>query len=83
MKAIRFILAVSALLVVWLVVSVGVGWLIGIVFQPKSEAHFLGFWMDWHALPGLAIGLVMGVRAFRAVAGNTETKSGMGSTNGT
>jgi hypothetical protein len=72
MKVFRFIIAIGALLFVWLVVSVGIGWLVGIVFQPKSEAHFLGFWLDWHALPGLAIGLVMGVRAFRAVAGSTK-----------
>ena len=72
MKVLRFIIAMAALLFVWLVVSVGVGWLVGIVFQPKSEAHFLGFWLDWHALPGLAIGLVMGVRAFRAIAGSTK-----------
>ena len=57
MKVLRFILATTALLFVWLIVSVGVGWLIGIIFQPKSEAHFLVFWLDWHALPGLAIGL--------------------------
>lgn len=70
MKILRFIIAVAALFFVWLVVAVGVGWIIGIVFQPKSEAHFLAFWLDWHALPGLAIGLIMGVRAFRAIAGN-------------
>ena len=65
-------MAMTALLVVWLVVCVGVGWIIGIIFQPKNGAHFLGFWLDWHALPGLAIGLFMGVRAFRAIAGNTK-----------
>ncbi len=70
MKVFRFIIAIPALLFVWLVVSVGIGWLIGIIFQPKSDAHFLWFWLDWHALPGLAIGLVMGIRAFRAIAGN-------------
>ena len=72
MKVLRFIIAMAALLFVWLVVSVGVGWLVGIVFQPKNEAHFLGFWLDWHALPGLVIGLVMGVRAFRAIAGSSK-----------
>ena len=72
MKVLRFIIAMAALLFVWLVVSVGVGWLVGIVFQPKNEAHFLGFWLDWHALLGLVIGLVMGVRAFRAIAGSTK-----------
>ena len=72
MKVLRLTIAMTALLFVWLVVSVGVGWLIGIIFQPKSEAHFVVFWLDWHALPGLAIGLVMGVRAFRAIAGNTK-----------
>ncbi len=72
MKILRFIVAVTVLLLVWLVVSVGIGWFIGIVFQPKSEAHFLWFWLDWHALPGLAIGLAMGVRAFRAVVGKTK-----------
>ena len=72
MKAPRFIVAVTALLFVWLVVSVGIGLLIGIVFQPKSEAHFLWFWLDWHALPGLVIGLVMGIRAFLSIAGNTK-----------
>lgn len=76
MKVLRFILAMIVLLFVWLVVSVGVGWLIGIIFQPKSEAHFLLFWLDWHALPGLAIGLIMGIRAFRAVAGNTKKSRG-------
>ena len=74
MKVLRFIIAIAALLFVWLVVSAGVGWLVGIVFQPKSEAHFFGFWLDWHALPGLAIGFVMGVRAFRTVAGAGSTK---------
>ena len=72
MKVLRFIIAMAALLFVWLVVSVGVGWLVGIVFQPKNEAHFLGFWLDWHALLGLVIGLVMGVRAFRAIAGSSK-----------
>lgn len=75
MKVLRFIIALAAMLFVWLVVSVGIGWLIGIIFQPKSEAHFLGFWLDWHALPGLAVGLVMGVRAFQAIAGNTKKKT--------
>ena len=74
MRAFRFLVALLALLFVWLVVSVGVGWLIGMVFKPKSDSHFLWFWMDWHGLPGLAIGLVMGVRAFRAIAGSAETK---------
>jgi uncharacterized iron-regulated membrane protein len=83
MKVLRFIIAITALLFVWLVVSVGVGLLIGIIFQPKSEAHFLVFWMDWHALPGLAIGLVVGVRAFRAIAGNTKQKQGTDDTNAT
>jgi hypothetical protein len=83
MKALRFIIAVTALLLVWVVVSVGVGWLIGIVFQPKSEAHFLGFWLDWHALPGLAIGLVMGVRAFLAIAGNRGANHGTDDNNAT
>lgn len=72
MKVLRLILAVGALLLVWLIVAVGVGWLVGIVFQPKSESHFLGVWLDWHALPGLVIGLVMGLRAFRAIAGRTK-----------
>lgn len=81
MKVLRFILAMIVLLFVWLVVSVGVGWLIGIIFQPKSEAHFLLFWLDWHALPGLAIGLIMGIRAFRAIVGNT--KKGTANTNTT
>jgi hypothetical protein len=72
MKVLRFIIAITALLFVWLVVSVGIGWLIGIIFQPKSEAHFLWFWLDWHSLPGLAIGLVIGIRAFRAIAGNRK-----------
>ena len=71
MKILRFIAATVALLFVWLVVSVGVGLLIGIIFQPKSEAHFLVFWLDWHAI-GLVIGLVMGLRAFRAIAGSTK-----------
>ena len=75
MKILRFIAAIVALLFVWLVVSVGVGLLIGIIFQPKSEAHFLVFWLDWHAIPGLAIGLVMGLRAFRAIAGSTKNKN--------
>jgi hypothetical protein len=74
MKALRFIAALTAMIFVCFIVSVGIGWLIGIIFQPKSEAHFLGFWLDWHALPGLAIGLVMGVRAFRAISGNTKQK---------
>jgi TRAP-type C4-dicarboxylate transport system permease small subunit len=81
MKVLRFIIAMIALLFVWLVVSVGVGWFIGIIFQPKNGAHFLGLWLDWHALPGLAIGLVMGVRAFRAIAGNMKKKQGTDETN--
>jgi uncharacterized iron-regulated membrane protein len=72
MKLLRFIMAVAVLLFVWLVVSVAVGLLIGIIFQPKSEAHFFVFWADWHAIPGLVIGLVIGVRAFRAVFGETK-----------
>ena len=75
MKVLRFIVALTALLFVWLVVCVGVGLLIGIIFQPKSEAHFLVFWLDWHALPGLAIGLIMGLRAFRAIAGKTKKRT--------
>lgn len=74
MKVVRFTIALTVMLFVWLVVSVGVGWLIGIIFQPKSEAHYLVFWLDWHALPGLAIGLIMGIRAFRAIARNTKTR---------
>lgn len=72
MKILRFILGTMALLFVWMIVSVGVGLLIGIVFEPKSEAHFLWFWLDWHALPGLAIGLFMGIRAFRSIAGTPK-----------
>ena len=80
MNVLRFIIAVIVLLFVWLVVSVGVGLLIGIIFQPKSEAHFFVFWADWHAIPGLVIGLVIGLRAFRAVAGNRK-KQGADATN--
>ena len=72
MRVLRFIIATTALLFVWLIVSVGVGCLIGVIFQPKNGAHFLVFWLDWHALPGLAIGLVMGIRAFRAIVGDTK-----------
>ena len=74
MKVFRFIIAMTALLFVWLIVSVGVGWIIGIMFQPKNDAHFLGFWLDWHAVPCLAIGLVMGVGAFRAIVGKSKNE---------
>ena len=74
MKVLRFIIATIALLFVWLIVAVGVGLLIGIIFQPKNGAHFLVFWLDWHALPGLAVGLVMGIRAFRAIAGDSKNE---------
>jgi membrane protein DedA with SNARE-associated domain len=72
MKPFRFIIALAALLLVWFVVTVGVGYLIGMVFEPKSESHFLGIWMDWHALPGLVLGLIMGLRAFRAIASSSR-----------
>jgi hypothetical protein len=69
MHPLRFILGIMAFFLVWLVVFLGVGWLIGFVFQPQNGAHFLGVWLDAHALPGLAIGLFMGFRAFRAIYG--------------
>ena len=67
MKMLRFVVAVAALLLVWLVVFVGVGLLIGILFPHSTGAQFLVFWLDWHGLPGLLLGLFMGVRAYRAV----------------
>lgn len=69
MKALRLIIAIIALIFVWLVVSVGVGLLIGVLFHPQNGASFLVFWVDWHALPGLAIGFVIGLRAYRAILG--------------
>lgn len=72
MILLRFIIATIALVFVWFVVFVGVGWLIGILFQPRNGAQFLGIWLDWHGLPGLIIGLVMGIRAFRTIARGTK-----------
>jgi hypothetical protein len=73
MKVLRFILATIVLILVWLTMHVGVGALIMLVFEPRGTA-FLWFWLDWHALPGFVIGLVMGVRAFRQVLGGPRLK---------
>jgi hypothetical protein len=75
MKALRFVLAAVALVSVWLVVATGVGMLMGFIFPPRGDgAQFLFFWLDWRALPGLALGLWMGVRAYRAIASSPKAE---------
>lgn len=80
MKALRFITAMIAMLCVWLIVSVGIGWLIGLIFQPKTGAHFLWFWLDcalekeraflwvWLAVPLSLVSFFLGGFLLRLIA---------------
>jgi membrane protein DedA with SNARE-associated domain len=65
MKALRYIVATIAALLIWPIVAVGVGMLLAVIIPPREGEFFLGVWLDWHALPGALIGLAVGIHVFR------------------
>jgi cytochrome b561 len=65
MVLLRYLLATLALLIVWPAVALAINLLIAFVFQPREAAFFMFVFLDWHAIPGLVIGLLLGLRWFR------------------
>ena len=68
MTFLRYLLATLALLIVWPAIAIFVNILIAYGFQPRSAAYFMFLFLDWHAIPGLVIGLMMGLRWFHHIS---------------
>jgi cytochrome b561 len=68
MVLLRYLLATLALLIVWPAVALAINLLIAFVLQPRDAAFFMFVFLDWHAIPGLVIGLLMGLRCFRHIS---------------
>jgi len=62
MKVLRHLLALLAVSVVCPATIIFVNVFVGYVFQPKSAAAFLYFFLDAWAIPGLVISLLVGHR---------------------
>lgn len=68
MILLRYLLATLALLIVWPAIAIFVNILIAYVFQPRGAAFFMFLFLDWHAIPGLVIGLLVGLRWFHHIS---------------
>ena len=74
MILVRYLLATLAFLIVWPAIAIAVNILIAYVFQPRDAAFFMFLFLDWHAIPGLVIGLLMGLRWFRHISRPRKNK---------
>jgi uncharacterized BrkB/YihY/UPF0761 family membrane protein len=77
----RCVLATLALILVWLLVAIGVGLLLAMIIQPREGQFFLGIWLDWHAIPGLVIGLAAEILIFRRLTRTAKAKKRRNDTN--
>jgi len=74
MQILRCILATTASLLVWPIVALSFGFLLALVIQPREGQFFLGVWLDWHAIPGLVIGLAAGIFVFQRMTKRPKTR---------
>jgi hypothetical protein len=67
MLIVRYIVGIIGLLLVWFVVAVIVGVIMGMIFPPPSGGYiFAGIGFNWQSLPGTILGLLAGIQSFRA-----------------
>jgi hypothetical protein len=67
MLIVRSIAGIIGLLLVWFVVAVIVGVIMGMIFPPPSGGYiFAGIGFNWQSLPGTILGLLAGIQSFRA-----------------
>ena len=57
-----YLFATVAHLIVWPAIGIFVNILIAYVFQPRGAAFFMFLSLDWHAIPGRVIGLLVEFR---------------------
>jgi hypothetical protein len=67
MLFVRYIVGIIGLLLVWFVVAVIVGVIVGMIFPPPDGQHiiFAGIGLNWRSLPGTILGLLAGIQSFR------------------
>jgi len=66
MLFVRYIVGAIGFLLVWFVVAVIVGVIIGMIFPPPNGYIFAGIGLNWQSLPGTILGLLAGIQSFRA-----------------
>jgi hypothetical protein len=62
----RYIVGAIGFLLVWFVVAVVIGVVVGMVFPPSNGHIFAGIGLNWQSLPGTILGLLAGIQSFRA-----------------
>jgi hypothetical protein len=66
MLIVRYIVGFIGFLLVWLVVAVIFGFIMGAIFPPPNSRYiFAGIGLDWRNLPGTILGLLAGIQSFR------------------
>ena len=66
MLLVRYIVGAIGFLLVWFVVAVIVGVIMGMIFPPPSGGYiFAGIGLNWQSLPGTILGLLAGIQSFR------------------
>jgi Na+/H+-dicarboxylate symporter len=64
---VRYIVGAIGFLLVWFVVAVVIGFVMGAIFPPPNGRYiFAGIGLDWRNLPGTILGLLAGIQSFRA-----------------
>ena len=62
MKILRHLLALVAVVVICPAILIFVNMLVGYIFQPMNASHFLFFYLDEWAIPGIVASLLVGHR---------------------
>lgn len=64
---VRYIVGAIGFLLVWFVVAVVIGVIVGLIFPQSSDGTiFVGIGLNWRNLPGTILGLLAGIQSFRA-----------------
>lgn len=76
MKITCFIIGLIGFLLVWFVVAVVVGAIMGMIFTgPNEHAVMAGIGLDWRNIPGTILGALAGLQSFRASIKGRKKKS--------
>ncbi len=63
---VRYIVGVIGFLLVWFVVAVVIGFVMGIIFPPPNGQYiYAGIGLNWRNLPGTILGFLAGMQSFR------------------
>jgi Na+/H+-dicarboxylate symporter len=74
MNIVRYVVGAIGFLLVWFVVALVIGLGMGMLFPPSTGRVMAGFGLDWRNLPGNVLGVLAGIRSFRASVRKTVKK---------